>query len=672
MQKASLKTLENDFEAAEEIYERILELNPDYAPAHVRLGLLHQASGRQGVASASLEKALELNPGQMDALGLMVRGHIREGKYNQAMKLCERQKKAVGEDTARLAYIEFLQGNILAAQRDLNGARQHLEKAIEINPNILAGYGMLARIYVQEDRIPEAIIQYERMIAKNPRLTGGYVTLGTLYEHEGNLEKAESCYRKALKIQEDFGPAANHLARNIVTRGGNIDEALTYAQIAKEKMPKSAAVMDTLGWVYYRKGSYLNAIAEFQDALEMEPDSATINYHLGLAYLGNRQRDAAKEYLKKAVSLEPGLLQGRLLLCEIYLGERSQELAREQIEASLALSPRDTRVLMQKAALNLVGRDSKAAQEAYKKVIELDPGNVPAHVRLGLLYQLTDRRDKALASLEQALVLDPNQMVALGLMLRIYLGQNKYEQAIALCERQQAAVGENTPLWAYIEYLKGNVFLAKKDLDAARRHLEKAIEINPNILMAYGMLAGIYVQEGKIPEAIGQYEKIISKNPRFVPGHMTLGTLYERKGDLEKAESYYRKALEIQDDFGPAANNLAWNIVMRGGDLDVALSYARTAKEKMPNSAAVLDTIGWIYYKKASYPNAIAEFRDALEIEPDNAVINYHLGLAYLKSEQRNAAKEYLEKALTLNQDFDGVEEAKKALAEIEGSAEPK
>ena len=85
-----------------------------------------------------------------------------------------------------------------------------------------------------------------------------------------------------------------------------------------------------------------------------------------------------------------------------------------------------------------------------------------------------------------------------------------------------------------------------------------------------------------------------------------------------------------------------------------------------------MDTLGWIYYKKGSYLNAIAEFQDSLEIEPDNAVINYHLGLAYLENEQRDAAREYLEKALKVDQDFEGAEEARKALEEIKGSVEPK
>jgi tetratricopeptide (TPR) repeat protein len=117
---------------------------------------------------------------------------------------------------------------------------------------------------------------------------------------------AEINYRKALELKEDFAPAANNLAWRLAERGGNIDEALGLAQIAKEQMPKNPSVMDTLGWIYYLKGSYLSAISELQDSLELIPDNPTINYHLGMAYYKNNQADAAREYLKKALEIDPG------------------------------------------------------------------------------------------------------------------------------------------------------------------------------------------------------------------------------------------------------------------------------------------------------------------------------------------------------------------------------
>lgn len=159
-------------------------------------------------------------------------------------------------------------------------------------------------------------------------------------------------------------------------------------------------------------------------------------------------------------------------------------------------------------------------------------------------------------------------------------------------------------------------------------HYAEAIRIAPNITAPYAVLAKLYLQEERTDEAIAQYEAVLEKNPDNLPGYMALGTINEKQGDGEKAESYYRKALEINPKFAPAANNLAWHLADRGENIDEALGFARTAKEQLPESPGAMDTLGWICYLNGSYLNAIAELQDSLELEPDNPIINYHMGRA--------------------------------------------
>ena len=148
--------------------------------------------------------------------------------------------------------------------------------------------------------------------------------------------------------------------------------------------------------------------------------------------------------------------------------------------------------------------------------------------------------------------------------------------------------------------------MAKDDRAKALKYFEKAIEIDPNILPAYEAMARIHLMDKKLDQAKAQYENLLRRTPTILPGYMALGTIDDQEGDRKKAESYYRKALEIDRDFAPAANNLAWNLVDGGGNIDEALGLAQKAKEKMPKSPAVMDTLGWVYYLKGSYLNAIA------------------------------------------------------------------
>ena len=95
------------------------------------------------------------------------------------------------------------------------------------------------------------------------------------------------------------------------------------------------------------------------------------------------------------------------------------------------------------------------------------------------------------------------------------------------------------------------------------------------------------------------------------------------------------------------------------------MAFAQRAKEKLPDSPYVMDTLGWIYFKKGLYGLAIMELTDALAKLPENAEVAYHLGMAYFKKGETDKARAELEKALSLNENFIGANEARKVLAEL-------
>jgi Flp pilus assembly protein TadD len=119
------------------------------------------------------------------------------------------------------------------------------------------------------------------------------------------LDQARDHYQKALKIDPRFPTAANNLAYLYAEKGENLDEALTLAQGAKERVPDDPHISDTLGWVYYKKSVYGRAVTYLQEAGEKAPNNAAIRYHLGMAYFKNGDKANAGKELKKALELDP-------------------------------------------------------------------------------------------------------------------------------------------------------------------------------------------------------------------------------------------------------------------------------------------------------------------------------------------------------------------------------
>jgi tetratricopeptide (TPR) repeat protein len=316
----NLKVLERNLGAAEEAFKRLVELHPNESGSYVRLGAFYGTTGNIPEAEKNLRKALELDPEQIEAHGLVTGIYVRQKKYDEALRLCDLQRQRVGKNSQALAFVEYLQGRILFARGEGGKALHHFEKAIETDPQILGAYEAMAQIHLSEKRLAQAKGHYESIITRNPKYIPGHMALGAIYEQMGDRKQAEISYRKALAVDREFAPAANNLAWTLVDAGGNIDEALGLAQSAKQKMPKNSAVMDTLGWIYYLKGSYLNAISELQDAVQMDSNNAVIQFHLGMAYYKNNQIDRAVESLEKALSIDhsfKGADQARNLLKEI-------------------------------------------------------------------------------------------------------------------------------------------------------------------------------------------------------------------------------------------------------------------------------------------------------------------------------------------------------------------
>jgi tetratricopeptide (TPR) repeat protein len=182
------------------------------------------------------------------------------------------------------------------------------------------------------------------------------------------------------------------------------------------------------------------------------------------------------------------------------------------------------------------------------------------------------------------------------------------------------------------------------------------------------LIGNAYAAQKKFDTAIEQYEKVSKKNPKAVQPLMMVGLLYDMKKEPKKANDYYQKVLDLNKNFAPAANNLAYNYAQHGGNLDVALGLAQRAREANPNDPGVADTLGWIHYKKGTYATAVALLKESNEkFKGQNPTVLYHLALAHDKTGDEKLAKEALQKALALNQTFPEAAEAKKLLEALGG-----
>jgi tetratricopeptide (TPR) repeat protein len=272
-------------------------------------------------------------------------------------------------------------------------------------------------------------------------------------------------------------------------------------------------------------------------------------------------------------------------------------------------------------------------------------------------------KDKeARAAFSEAVAIAPGFVEPLAQLVALDMKEKRSEDALARVKKQ---VGLN-PQSIGLQMLLGRVHLARGEGTQAEQAFLKAIELNPQLFDPYVALGGFYAQTRRYEEALEKLEQARNVNAQNLGVHMLVGMIHEMRKDIPQAQAAYEKVLDLNPRFGPAANNLAYLYSEHGGDKEKALQLAQTAKEVLPEDARVSDTLGWILYKRGVYERAVPLLRESAEKLKDNAEVHYHLGMAYLKVGNTQAAKETLTKALELGDSFTEVEEAKRALAELQ------
>jgi uncharacterized protein (TIGR03790 family) len=138
-----------------------------------------------------------------------------------------------------------------------------------------------------------------------PNASGIHTALALLEEQAGNINAAVDSYRRAAELQPGNAVALNNLAYALAVRLNRPGEALPFAQQAIKLVPRSAALIDTVGWIEHLLGNNAVAATHLDDAVKLDPRNAEIRLHSSIvqAAIGNVERAAAE--LKESLRLDP-------------------------------------------------------------------------------------------------------------------------------------------------------------------------------------------------------------------------------------------------------------------------------------------------------------------------------------------------------------------------------
>jgi tetratricopeptide (TPR) repeat protein len=705
---------------AETEYKKAIEIDPDLAVAHYRLGLLEIQQDHPTAASASLSRAVELDPKNLDARlqfgSLLLKATQRSEAREQAEAVIAFDKKNAGA--------HHLLGQILLQQLQYAGAESELKEAINLAPRDPHMYEDLGLAQLLDSEYGAAEKSFQTAVDVRPDDPETYMNLANFYKAENAGDRAEEVLRQGMtrnpkavelplalaSLFAEWGRSADAKRvldqveadeNNFVGGGRSVAEfylsngdaaaALprfqTFAerdvhdQVSAKKVAECYLLLgqwqSANNWIDQHNSNnkdvdfrllrarsdlgafhLLEAERQLRNLLQDSPDVPAVYYYLAQVHLRQEEPGAAQQAFNDALRVQPGYLPAILGLGNISLQRGDADVALNYASQVIATSFWVAEAHLLAGSVYLFRGDQDQAQRAFELAVGLNPRSPEAQERLGTVLSTRGNYPDAEKAYEASLALASDYAPALNGLADVLVKQGKVNQARARIDGQIAAHPKAYPLLA----AKAEFCIAQKDWTCAERSYKQTVELNQFYVNGYLALAHIYAATGRTDSMIREYQIARSKFPDYLPTYILLGQVYAFLGDVNRAQETYQDALKIDGDSYLAQMNLARLYADHGGSLGDALQLAQKAKASQPDDPNVNDTLGWVYYKEGLFSSAVQVLEAAVARNPQVGEFRFHLGMVYLAAGQRAQAQTSLQAALHLGLSADDAQAAQEAL----------
>lgn len=511
-----------------------------------------------------------------------------------------------------------------------------------------------------------------------------HFTMGETFGYEGQSARAIEEFKTTLIYDPKSVHVRLRLAAEYV-RMGNLTEAVEQSEIAVDMAPQNIDTHMMLGGLYSGLKMYEPARAQFGEVLKLKPGHSEAAIYLGALLAEEKHYD---ESIKYFLSLTKDSDFQETEKAYYYIGRVRSEQgadyysdAEKAFSKALAIKPEYPEAANALAMLLRAQNKDKQMEMVLKSYQEkFGPDHEMAR-QLSHYYLEKENYEKALEQLE---VVDSFERDNLNIKIQIALiliEQKKYEQAAIRLEdvMQQApdsdkvryylgAVYEevkrydlalmhykkippNSPYFAEAIVHSAHMLKADGGADKALELVEKALKQQDDVPQLYAYYATLLDETKSYKKAVQMLSAAVEKFPTNTQLRFFLGTMYDRTGNTPKTIEEMNKILEQDKDHVQALNYLAYTYAELGKNLEDASTMARRALELQPGDGYILDTIGWIHFKKGEVEEAIKYLEAAHKIKADEAIIAEHLGDAYLRSEMWQKAQKMYQKAAKLERD---------------------
>lgn len=377
---------------------------------------------------------------------------------------------------------------------------------------------------------------------------------------------------------------------------------------------------------YRKEKKYRDAIIEYRNALKQDPRFGAARYKLAQAYLESGDaRNASREFVR-AADLLPDDAEVQLRAGGILLASGRYEDAKARAEQVLKQNSRnvDAQILLAHAMAGLKNLDGALAQ--IEEAIRLDPEQGRGYLSLGALQVARGNRPEAEAAFKKAVEIDPKLASARLALANFYWSAGRPREAeSALTEAlklEPANVLANRGL--------AMLYLASNRRPEAEKPL-KTIAETTRAVAARLMLADYYLSTNRLKDALNILRPMVNEQGASVLALSRVATIQYLQGDRPEARKTVDSILG-REPKNLQALTLKGRFLFSEGKLDEALKPAEAALEADQRWVPAHYLLGQIYMARKDFARAEQSFNEVLKLNPRATAAELQLAQIHLAS----------------------------------------
>lgn len=489
----------------------------------------------------------------------------------------------------------------------------------------------LAAEFLKQGLMSESIDQAEQAVQLDPTHVDSRIFLGGVYSSLKMYPQAEDQYHKILEVD-----------------------------------PKNTEVLIYLGALQSEKENYAKAEEYFLKAARA-PNNERAHlayYYLAKMHLGQKDRQTQKaiKALNQALSKKPDFEEAVLTLADVYEFQQKRPKAIELLEAFQRQFGPKKNIAESLSQIYLEKEDFKKAFEHLKTLESFDPSNLNVKVKLALILIEQKKYDDAILRLEQILSVAPSSDKIRYYLAAVFEEIDNQKQAIFNYKH----IDKTSTYFPDATIRAANLMRKSGDFKGALALMQEAIGGRDDAPTLYAFYASLLDESNDYATGVTMLEGATKKFPENTQLLFYLGNLYDRTGKADKSIAVMKKIIDLDGNHVQALNYLAFTYADMSKNLDEAEQLAIRALDLQPNDGYILDTVGWVYFKKGQVEESIRYLEAALNQKPDESIVAEHLGDAYYVYELKDKAKEMYLRAVKLESNESKVKKIRAKIVTME------